>query len=242
MSGVLAWLKRWGISIWSLVADPQTLVDQISDLLSAAPDEVRTFFEQQLSSLAGASSSGLAVSAGIGVLAAIWTTSSAMSHLVSAINLAYGEEDTRGFVKKRSLALALTGGAIIFGLVIIGLLAALAIPNMARMQNRAREAVVRQNMHLVQTAVEDFAVLSTGRYPDNGTDVSDDGRTVRELCPGAVYPGNPYSNAATPVVWDADPSGANPGEIGLNPATPSSYVIKGAGAFGVMSVQLTTGS
>lgn len=111
------------ISIWSLVADPQTLVDQIGDLLSAAPEEVRTFFEQQLSSLSGASSGGLAVSAGIGILAAIWTTSSAMAHLIAAINLAYGEEETRGFVKLRSRALVLTGGAIIFGLVIIGLLA-----------------------------------------------------------------------------------------------------------------------
>jgi membrane protein len=111
------------ISIWSLVADPQTLVDQISDLLESAPEEVRTFFEQQLSSLSGASSGGLAISAVIAIFAAIWTTSSAMAHLITAVNLAYGEEDTRGFVKTRSLALALTGGAIIFGLVIIGLLA-----------------------------------------------------------------------------------------------------------------------
>jgi membrane protein len=111
------------ISIWSLVADPQTLTDQISDLLSSAPDEVRTFFEQQLSSLSGSSSGGLAVGAVIGILAAIWTTSSAMSHLVSAINIAYGEDDSRGFVKARGLALALTGGAVIFGVIVIGLLA-----------------------------------------------------------------------------------------------------------------------
>ena len=126
--------------------------------------------------------------------------------------------------------------------VIIGLLASLAIPNMARMTNRAREAAVRQNMHLVQTAVEDFSVLSTGRYPDNGADISDDGHTVQQLCPGALYPENPFSNASTNVVWDADPSGTNQGEIGLNPATPTNYVIKGSGSTGVMSVQLTTGS
>jgi len=111
------------ISIWSLVADPETLTDQISDLLASAPDEVRTFFEQQLGSLSGSSSGGLAVSAVIGILAALWTTSSAMSHLVSAINIAYGEDESRGFVKVRGLALALTGGAVVFGVIVIGLLA-----------------------------------------------------------------------------------------------------------------------
>jgi membrane protein len=46
-----------------------------------------------------------------------------MAHLITAVNLAYGDEETRGFVKLRSRALALTGGAIVFGLVVIGLLA-----------------------------------------------------------------------------------------------------------------------
>src|SRR5262245_55877171 len=132
---------------------------------------------------------------------------------------------------------------LIVCLVIIGLLASMVIPNMARMAMRAREAAVKQNMHLLQTAVEDFAVLSTGRYPDNGTDVSDDGHTVQQLCPGAIFPQNPYTKTASTVVWDADPNAANPGEMGLNPATPSSYVIKGAGATGsLLSTQLTTGS
>ncbi len=126
--------------------------------------------------------------------------------------------------------------------VIIGLLASLTIPNMVRMVRRAKEAGVRQNMHLVQTAVEDFAVLSTGRYPDNGTDASDDGRTVAELCPGAVYPANPFTGAPTVVVWDVDPNTANPGEIGLNPATPSDYVIKGVNSSGALfATVLTTG-
>lgn len=132
---------------------------------------------------------------------------------------------------------------LIVVVVIIGLLAALVIPNMVRMSNRAREAAVKQNMHLVQTAVEDFAVLSTGRYPDNGTDVADDGHTVSELCPGAIYPENPYSGIATNVVWDANPSGTSPGEIGVNPATPTQYVIRGAGSTGaLLATTLTTGN
>ncbi|HKA24566.1 MAG TPA: type II secretion system protein [Candidatus Eisenbacteria bacterium] len=126
--------------------------------------------------------------------------------------------------------------------VIIGLLASMVIPNMTRMANRAKEAAVKQNMHLLQTAVEDFSVLSTGRYPDNGTDLSDDGKTVQQLCPGAVYPENPYTHLPSSVVWDVDPNSAIPGQMGLNPATPSQYIIKGTGSTGPLSTQLTTGS
>jgi general secretion pathway protein G len=127
--------------------------------------------------------------------------------------------------------------------VIIGLLASMAIPNLVRMAQRSREAAVRQNMHLLQTAVEDFAVLSTGRYPDNAADTSDDGRTVADLCPGGVYPTNPFTKTATVVVWDVNPNTANPGEIGVNPATPTTYVIRGANSSGALfATVLTTGS
>jgi prepilin-type N-terminal cleavage/methylation domain-containing protein len=36
--------------------------------------------------------------------------------------------------------------------VIIGILAAIAIPNMANLRNRAKEATVRQNCHTVRLA------------------------------------------------------------------------------------------
>ncbi len=51
--------------------------------------------------------------------------------------------------------------------VIIGILAAIAIPNFISMQKRAKEASLKNNMHTTQLAVEDFATLSEGFYPVN---------------------------------------------------------------------------
>ena len=51
--------------------------------------------------------------------------------------------------------------------VIIGILAAIAIPNFISMQKRAKEAAVKNNMHTIQLAIEDFATLSEGYYPIN---------------------------------------------------------------------------
>ena len=54
--------------------------------------------------------------------------------------------------------------------VIIGILAAIAIPNYVSMQNRAKEGSTKSNMHTVQLAAEDYNVQNDGKYaPDAPT-------------------------------------------------------------------------
>lgn len=123
---------------------------------------------------------------------------------------------------------------LMIGVMIIGILAAISIPNFISLVSRAREASTKKNMHLLQTATEDFAAVSDGRYPDTAADVSDDGHTLAQHIPGQVYPENPFTQAVTTIRFDADPTAGNPGEIGFNPAAPDSYRIKAAGADGTL--------
>ena len=46
--------------------------------------------------------------------------------------------------------------------VIIGILAAIAIPNFLSMQNRAKEGAVKSNMHTFQLAAEDYSTQNDG--------------------------------------------------------------------------------
>lgn len=55
-------------------------------------------------------------------------------------------------------------------ILIIGILLALIIPNFVLFQERARRSSVKNNMHVVQTALEAYAVDHFGNYP--GEDVS----------------------------------------------------------------------
>jgi prepilin-type N-terminal cleavage/methylation domain-containing protein len=48
--------------------------------------------------------------------------------------------------------------------VIIGILAAIAIPNFIAMQNRAKEGSTKANMHTFQLASEDYGVQNDGAY------------------------------------------------------------------------------
>ena len=118
--------------------------------------------------------------------------------------------------------------------VIIGILAAIAIPNFVAMQDRAREASLKANMHTFQLGVEDFAVKSNGTYP-----VAADDAAVKLNMPGNQYPKNPFTGAFDAWTWGADP--AAPGITGANPATTTGYTIKGYGKTALLPLTLTNG-
>lgn len=111
------------VLLYGLVADPATITNQVNSLGGALPAEVRELIVQQVSM-----SSSRPTGAGIGlvfaVLLALWSASGGVSNLMTAISTAYDEEEKRGFVKKRALALALTLGAIVFLVIVLGLVAA----------------------------------------------------------------------------------------------------------------------
>ena len=130
--------------------------------------------------------------------------------------------------------------------VIIGILAAIAIPNFIAMQDRAKEASVKGNMHTVQLAFEDFAVQSDGTYPADGAAVTPNNQTVEELCPDTDndgtgnWPVNPFDSPnLVAFAWNGDP--AVSGDMGANPATATNYRIKGYGKTSMLTLELTTG-
>ena len=115
--------------------------------------------------------------------------------------------------------------------VIIGILAAIAIPNMANLQSRAKEASVKSDCHTVQLATEDFCVMSGGIYPDDvDSDTTPAGQTLADMLPGANLLTNQFTNTDTEPVNGA---AANPGEIGyapnINNGITDGYTITGFG-------------
>jgi prepilin-type N-terminal cleavage/methylation domain-containing protein len=67
--------------------------------------------------------------------------------------------------------------------VIIGILAAIAIPNFLSMRNRAKTSSVKANMHTIQLTAEDFSVMAEGFYP------KDEITKVEDVLADVGYPG-----------------------------------------------------
>lgn len=84
--------------------------------------------------------------------------------------------------------------------VIIGTLAAIALPNFLHMVTRAKESSVKENMHTFQLAVEEFATLNRGLYPSDDNDpTSDTGETLQQLLPALKWPVNPFTGNFTNI-------------------------------------------
>lgn len=113
------------ISIYGLAADPARVRAQVVSALSAAPREVRDLVSAQLTAIAGSSGGATILAAAFGIAAALWSASAGMSHLVDALNVAYGEQERRGFVRLKVTALGLTLAATVFVVVAVGVIAVL---------------------------------------------------------------------------------------------------------------------
>jgi membrane protein len=112
------------VSIYGLFADPATIATQLNSMTEALPADARKVIIDQVTMLASrraALSLGLIIS----VVIALWSASSGISNLLSAVNVAYDEDEKRGFVKKRLMSLGLTIAAIVFMVIMLGIVAVL---------------------------------------------------------------------------------------------------------------------
>ncbi|HKW13581.1 MAG TPA: type II secretion system protein [Candidatus Krumholzibacteria bacterium] len=116
--------------------------------------------------------------------------------------------------------------------LIIGLLAAIGIPNFVRLTGNAKEASVKENGHTAQLAAEDWSVQAGGIYPANVLDPNPaTGLTIIDMLPKSANLTNPFTHAATEPV---DGAAATVGQTGYEPVTNGAgtvigYVITGYG-------------
>ena len=111
------------ISLYGLVASPETVARQVEDLSAQLPDSAADLIGEQLEAIVNNSGSALSISLVVSILAALWSASGGVGNVVTAVNLAYDEVEARNFVRLKLLSLGLTFAAILFVLVTFGLVA-----------------------------------------------------------------------------------------------------------------------
>ena len=123
--------------------------------------------------------------------------------------------------------------------VIIGILAAIAIPNFIAMQNRAKEGSTKANMHTLQLAAEDYGVQNDGVYT-----ATMDATHVANLLPAGFK--NPFSGATGSGAWEdratfAAPPTATSGLSSYSDSSTAQYNVKGYGKTAALTLVLTSG-
>jgi membrane protein len=96
------------------------LIDEIVGALGQfAPPEFLTIVADQIRKISNDEEGGLLT---FGILAALWSSSTAMTAIIDTVNHAYGVEEGRSWWKVRLIAIALTTGVAIFALTSFALI------------------------------------------------------------------------------------------------------------------------
>jgi len=101
------------VTLYGLVADLDQVWLQIQRLSAILPPGVLDLVGQQMIRLAASNDSALSLTFITSLMLAIWSANAGMNALFDGMNIAYGEAETRGFLRRRALTLGSTAAAIV---------------------------------------------------------------------------------------------------------------------------------
>ncbi|HSC72929.1 MAG TPA: YihY/virulence factor BrkB family protein [Gaiellaceae bacterium] len=112
------------VGVFSLLAGPDAITTVIDKVSVVMPGQATSLLEDSLKNLTQHHGTGVALLS-VGAVLAIWSVTGAMQNVMWAVNIAYGRDESRGFVRRRLVALAmalfgLIAFALVFGLLILG--------------------------------------------------------------------------------------------------------------------------
>jgi type IV pilus assembly protein PilA len=129
--------------------------------------------------------------------------------------------------------------------VIIGILAAIAIPNFIAMQNRAKEGSTKANMHTFQLSAEDYGVQNDGAYAATAAEVAallpSAGANFKNPFDRTVGTGNAWVDQATFAAAATTTGSTKQGITAYADSVNMKYAVAGRGVSADLSLVLTSG-
>ncbi|MEA1073296.1 YihY/virulence factor BrkB family protein [Sphingomonas sp. LY160] len=110
---------------YGLVAAPDTVIRNMNTLTRLMPDDVARLIAEQLMNVVSTASSKKGFGLLLALAVALFGARNAAGAIITALNIAYEEEEKRGFIKVTLLALAMTVAAVAFALLAVGLITAM---------------------------------------------------------------------------------------------------------------------
>jgi membrane protein len=98
---------------YGLVAEPASVVRHFQELSAMLPGEAAKLIGEQLLNVVNTAGAKKGFGLLLALALAFWGATKATGAIVTALNIAYEEEETRGFVKRTFLNLAMVVGAVL---------------------------------------------------------------------------------------------------------------------------------
>ena len=101
------------ISVAGLILDPAEVAGEVSDLVAVLPESAGAIIGDQVTKVAGGENTATGFVALAGFAIAVYGAMKSILTLIEGLNIAYGEQETRGIVRLYATAFALTLGLIV---------------------------------------------------------------------------------------------------------------------------------
>ena len=101
------------VSLYGLVADPATMADHLNILATLLPPGSFEIVADQVASLAATRERTLGITFFVSLGIALWSTRNGVLAIFDAMNVAYDEEEKRGFIRRNVIGLVFTFCAIL---------------------------------------------------------------------------------------------------------------------------------
>ena len=114
------------VSLYGLLASPDQVASQFQSIAGILPQQAAEILRGAMQGVASKQGGTLGFGVAAGILIALWSARKGMVALMQATNIAYDENESRGFFRQILVSLAFTLGAILGFLLVLML--AVAVP------------------------------------------------------------------------------------------------------------------
>lgn len=115
------------VSLYGLMADPQTIQGHLALLEDLVPEGGLEIIQGQVMSIAQAPTGALSFAGIAALLIAFWSANGGMKALLDALNVAFFQSETRGFIKLNLVAMAFTLSGLVLIALMLGVIAVIPI-------------------------------------------------------------------------------------------------------------------
>ncbi len=115
------------VAVYGLFSDPSTIARHLDQLGGFMPGGAIDVAREQLSRVSSNESQALGLTFLVGLGVSLWSANAAMKSLFDTLNIVYGEEEKRGFVKLNAISLGFTICGVLFMLAALASIVAVPV-------------------------------------------------------------------------------------------------------------------
>jgi membrane protein len=126
--GFLALVPLLGATVltYGMIAAPQSVINHMQSLTAVMPADIAQLIGGQLMNVVQTSGGKKGLGLLLALAIALWGARNAAGSIITALNIAYEEEEKRGFIKVTLITLAMTAVAVVIALAAVAAAAVMA--------------------------------------------------------------------------------------------------------------------